>query len=123
MNIGIDVDGTLTRYPEFFVELGRSWRAAGGKVFIITGLSNEGLDRRRIDYPVLNDTSFYDKLITSGEYNNFERSLVGKVENEIIVGIFKQRVCKELGVAVMFDDKALIHRACGDVPIFQVAKS
>lgn len=64
MNIGIDIDGTLTRYPEFFQELGRVWRAAGHKVYLITGLGASGLEERRKSWPILNDTSFYGELYT-----------------------------------------------------------
>jgi hypothetical protein len=121
MNLGIDIDGTASRYPEFFVTLGRRWREAGDKVFIITGLGLGGVESRRGQFPFLDDQSWYDRIVTTAEYNDSERALIGKVEsNEFIVGRFKQRMCKELGVGIMFDDQALIHRAFGDIPIFEV---
>ena len=36
MNIGIDIDGTITAKPKFFKELSRRIRAEGGKVFIVS---------------------------------------------------------------------------------------
>ncbi|KKK53105.1 hypothetical protein LCGC14_3098110, partial [marine sediment metagenome] len=42
---------------------------------------------------------FYYDLIDTSRYNTWERSLIGKIKhNEILVGHFKQRICKELGV-------------------------
>ena len=62
-----------------------------------------------------------DELITTEYYNLEERNLIGKTEsNEDVVGRFKQRLCKELGVSIMFDDQAQIHRKYGDTPVFEV---
>ena len=124
MIIGIDIDNTLTKYPEFFVELGLLIRNAGGKVYIITALGH------RSAIAMLNEVAdkaghhdFYDDLIDTSRYNTWERSLIGKIKhNEILVGHFKQRICKELGVQVMFDDQSELHRYCGDTPIFGVPK-
>jgi hypothetical protein len=117
MNIGIDIDGTLTRYPLFFRELGLSWRASGHKVYVITGLGHASAVERLSQYA----DDWYDELIDTSQYNAFERSLIGKVaHNEIIVGHFKQRICREKGVVVMFDDQASKHRICGSTPIFEV---
>lgn len=121
MNIGIDIDGTLTKYPEFFSNLTASWvEGCIGEVYIITGLGHEEAVRRlekiKKDWGI-----FYTKLIDTSLYNDEERSLIGKVEsNEEIVGRFKQRMYKELNVQIMFDDQASIHRQFGDTPIFEV---
>ena len=121
MNIGIDIDGTLTRYPEFFRTLGRLWRSQGYKVYLITGLGRSGVEQRRAQWPILDDTTFYDEIVDTSRYNAEERSLIGiEPDNEKIVGRFKQRMCRELGVVVMFDDQAQIHRAFGSVPVFEV---
>lgn len=121
MIIGIDIDGTITKYPELFMELGRVIKADGGNVYIITGLGRAGLIDRLDKYTWFKDTSWYDRIITTEEYNADERSLIGKVEsNEEIVGRFKQRICLELGIDVMFDDMASIHRKYGTTPVFEV---
>jgi hypothetical protein len=121
MNLGFDIDGTITKYPDFFIQLGRAWKSFGYKVYIITGLGDDGLAKRLSKWPYLSDTSFYDEIITTSLYNSEERSLIGKTEsNEDVVGRFKQRICKEKNIAIMFDDMASIHRKYGDVPIFEV---
>jgi hypothetical protein len=124
MNIGIDIDGTLTKYPDFFVELGRIWRKAGHKVYIITGLGIDGVYRRMEKYPYLREGhgDFYDDLVCTASYNSEEVALIGiEPDNEKIVGRFKQRKCKELEICIMFDDKALVHRQFGNTPVFEVA--
>lgn len=123
MIVGIDIDGTLTKRPEFFMTLGRLFRAAGHKVYLITGLGLDGLEKRKKKYwsTIFSDDGFYDAVFTTALYNDEEKSLIGvEPDNERIVGRFKQRLCKELGVDIMFDDKAQVHREFGDVPIFEV---
>lgn len=121
MNIGIDIDGTLTKYPEFFVELGKLFRAAGHKVYLITGLGDKGLKERWEKWGYILDEEFYDDIFTTACYNLEEVALIGKeLNNEKIVGRFKQRICRELEVDIMFDDQAAIHREFGEVPIFEV---
>lgn len=120
MNIGIDIDGTLNKYPEFFEMLIRNSEGRD-KFFIITGLGREKaierLKKVTDKYPDIT----YSELIDTSMYNEEERALIGKVEsNEEVVGRFKQRMCKELGVEIMFDDMASIHRQFGDIPIFEV---
>jgi hypothetical protein len=117
MNIGIDIDGTATKYPEFFSLLTSIWP---GKVYIITGLGH-GAALEKLGKLNHQEATLYGQLIDTSLYNEEERALIGKVEsNEEIVGRFKQRMCKELGVDIMFDDMASIHRQFGDTPIFEV---
>lgn len=122
MNIGIDIDGTLNKYPEFFGNLITVWSYEIGRVYIITGLGHEKAEEKlkklKTEFPGVN---WEYTLIDTSMYNDDERALIGKVEsNEEIVGRFKQRMCKELGVDIMFDDMASIHRQFGDTPIFEV---
>jgi uncharacterized HAD superfamily protein len=116
-NIGIDIDGTLSKYPEFLNWLGNKIVESGGKVYIITGLGKQEAQLRFEKYCKI-PTAI---LIDTSEYNSDERKLIGQVEsNEEIVGKFKQRKCKELEIDFMFDDKASVHRKFGKIPIFEV---
>jgi hypothetical protein len=121
MNIGIDIDGTLNKYPEFFRWLIDLTRKDGGRVYLITGLGRSGVPKR-LDRLIEKGFDFTDvEVINTSLYNGDERALIGKVENnEEIVGRFKQRMCVELDVDFMFDDMASIHRQFGDIPIFEV---
>ena len=118
MKIGIDIDGTITRYPDIFYKLANAVLDSEGEVYIITGLGINGALEKLHNFPQLN----YTKLITTASYNDAERKLVamGILPNEYIVGVFKQRNCVELGIDVMFDDKALVHGEVNKVPIFYV---
>lgn len=123
MNIGIDIDGTLTKYPEFFIELGRIIRKSGGKVYLITGLGIDGLNKRMVKWEFIKDGrgDFYDEIYCTNLYNRDEIALIGiESDNEMIVGRFKQRICKELAVDIMFDDQAAKHRQFGNTPVFEV---
>ena len=40
MNIALDIDGTITKQPEFFAILSRGVWAAGGKVYVVTSRAN-----------------------------------------------------------------------------------
>lgn len=123
-----DLDGTITRYPELFVILGQSLRAAGHEVHILTGIDRGTFDAvRKAKHPCLSQEGWYDDVITSDNYNGDERTLAAKVmagdmDNHELVGIFKRRVCAELGVALHFDDDTDNVRADGAVPVFGVAR-
>lgn len=127
MNIAIDCDGTATKYPEFFVELGKLFLSAGHNVYIITGIPLSVFEtKRKLKYPHLADTSWYNRVYTSDDYNENERELAksvveGILDNVSLVGMFKQRICKDLNVAVMFDDRATQQRQFGRIPMFEVA--
>ncbi len=123
--IGIDIDGTLSRYADVLIPLARAVRAAGGRVFIITGLGEPEARQRLAEIAAANGGSdFYDALFSSAHYNAREIALIPLVaSNEIVVGHFKQRLCRDLGVGIMFDDRADIHQWCGDVPVFDVRQA
>lgn len=123
MNIAIDLDGTLTAYPEFFVELGRAWRARGHRLYIITGLGHRSAVDRLQKVIDAHGDGFYDALHDTAEYDDAERAMIGQEpNNEIIVGLFKQRLCRALNIRIMFDDMAAVHRPLGDTPIFEVPR-
>ena len=122
-----DCDGTVTKFPIIFRAMGKALKADGHRVIIITGIPLSVFDKERKDkYAVLRDTSWYDEVYTSSDYNQGEcliAQFVKKklINNELLVGMFKRRICAEQNVAVMFDDKAVIHRHIkGDTPIFCV---
>lgn len=128
MNFAIDCDGTATRYPEIFVEIGRSLRGSGHKVYILTGIDTKTFDGvRKNKYPHLCDTSWYDTVLTSDLYNESERRIAadvisGTFDNHILVGMFKRRICREMEISLLFDDDVEHVRRTGEVPVFGVAK-
>lgn len=118
IRVGIDIDGTITKYPQVFSKLAEAVLDSGGEVYIITGLGINGAIEKMDRFPNMR----YTKMITTASYNDAERKLLAMntLPNEYVVGVFKQRICTELGIDVMFDDKALVHGEVGRVPIFYV---
>lgn len=45
MNIGIDIDDTITAFPEKFIKLMEEWITSGFKIFIVTGNKNNDMPR------------------------------------------------------------------------------
>lgn len=128
MKFAIDCDGTATRYPDIFVALGKSLLAAGHEVYVLTGIDQGAWEfNRKTRYPHLADHSWYTDVLTSNLYNDEERSLAslvieGRMDNHVLVGIFKRRICRERGISVLFDDDVQHVRMDGEVPVFGVAK-
>lgn len=129
MKFAFDCDGTITRYPELFITLGRALRRDGHKVYILTGIPRSVLLGRRSEkYPFIKDTGdWYDTAITSDDYNSEERNLAldvqsGKLDNHVLVGIFKRRICREHNISLLFDDDIGHVRREGEVPVFGVAR-
>lgn len=110
MNFSFDLDGTITAHTAVFVAFGKALRAAGHRVTILTGIDLGTFHgRRTTKYPELADTSWYDDVVTADDYNANERALAaqvinGNLDNHILVGMFKRRICRERGIAAHFDD-------------------
>lgn len=88
MNIGIDIDGTITSAPEFFSVLSRAFRRAGHKVYIITYREPMAVQATR------------DELAAWGiDYDDMH--LCGNRED---MGQWKAKIASMLDLDVMFDD-------------------
>ena len=88
MNIGIDIDGTISSAPEFFSCLSKAFRHAGHKVYIITYRSPRAVQATR------------DQLALWGvQYD--EMYLCGNMEE---MGQWKAKIAAMLELDVMFDD-------------------
>jgi len=88
MNIGIDIDGTITAAPEFFAVLTRAFRQAGHKVYIVTYRQPLAVQSTR------------DELARWGiEYDDMH--LCGNAED---MGQWKAKIAGLLDLDVMFDD-------------------
>lgn len=128
MRVSFDLDGTITKHPEVFVVLGASLRNAGHQVYILTGIDRATFESsRKAKYPCLSLAGWYDEVITSDTYNAEERALAAKViagemDNHVLVGMFKRRVCAAYGISVHFDDDVdNVRGTKRDVPVFGVA--
>lgn len=126
MIFAIDCDGTFTRYPEIFVAIGKALMAAGHHVIMLTGNKLETmLTDRAVKYPLLTFEPWFDEMVTWDDSNDSERAALHDPENKLgargVVAIFKQRICAERGVAVLFDDDVEHLRQVGNTPVFGVS--
>lgn len=97
MNIGLDLDGTITENYHFFRELSNTWRS--GKVYIIT--------YRNSVNPVIN-------ILTSNMIR-YDDIILAKSLND------KARIIKELNIKVYFDDQdECLYNIPEDVTVFKI---
>lgn len=105
MNIALDIDGTITRRPEFFAVMSQAVRASGGKVYIVTSRSNTDDVRSQTRLELKSYGVQYDDLITipdsaqdripcpHSDLDWYQQYLWQKVS-----------VCMDSDVAVVFED-------------------
>ena len=91
MNIGIDIDDTITRNPEFFSLMSKTFLEAGHNVYIIT--FRENVEKTAAFLKQLNIS--YTELICSSIDVQMEHGI-----NE-----WKGWVCQEYSIDVFFEDK------------------
>ena len=82
IKIGLDIDGTITEHPEFFAALSQSEKF---EVHVITGRGAEDIKDTTAELTALGIR--WDKIHHADNWED------------------KGRVCKELGIEVMFDDQ------------------
>jgi len=113
MKISIDVHGVLNQFPEKFIKLSNIVRAAGGKVFIITGPPAKRVEKELLVIAQNHNgcAVFWDELHSVSDYvidNGITHSIDdkgnlwtadGKEWDEI-----KSKITKNLGVDLHFDD-------------------
>ena len=100
MVVGIDIDDTITRCPEFFAFLTRALVGAGHEVVIITFRE----DRAEAEAVLKGWGIVYDKLVMSSLDACFE---YGVYE-------WKGAMCREYGVDVLFEDDPEVLKHVGD---------
>jgi hypothetical protein len=96
MLIALDIDDTITRHPAFFAFLSQSLIAAGHGVAIVTFRTDRESTSAELDAWGI----AYTHLITA--------SL--DPDSEDGTDPWKARICKELGVDVLFDDSPEVLR-------------
>jgi hypothetical protein len=88
MNIGIDIDATITETPEIFALLSHALRNAGHRVYVVSCRDPAGLDESRAEvdgYGISYDDMFHP-------------------QNHEDIPQFKARMARELELDIFFDD-------------------
>jgi hypothetical protein len=125
MNIALDIDGTITKLPEFFAILSRAIRQSGGKVFIVTSRANSAGVRDATKEELASYGIAFDELFIipdagreqipcpHGDLDWYQKYLWQKVA-----------VCLERDVAIVFEDDdkviALFKTYAPDIQVFRV---
>ena len=126
MRVAFDIDRTSSKYPKIFVPLGQSLLLCGHDVILLTGINLATFYAKRcVKYPHFSAPGWFTRIVTTDLYNEAERViaarvLAGEYDNHELVAQFKQRMCLELEVDVLFDDDAARIRKYGTTPVFEV---
>jgi hypothetical protein len=125
MNIALDIDGTITVYPEFFAILSRAIRAAGGKVYIITSRSDDEAAREqtRQELAFLR-VEFDDLFIIPGGRQGQIPCPHSKLDWDQKYLWQKVNICLDHKVSIVFEDDpkviALFEEFAPNIQVFQV---
>jgi len=126
MNIALDIDGTITKNPEFFSVLSQAIRQAGGKVYIFTSRSNaDGVEvqtRKELD---LYGIEFDDLVIIADGGGNEQITCPHEDLDWYKKYLWqKVKVCLDHNVHVVFEDDpkviSLFEEHAPDIQVFQV---
>jgi len=103
--VALDIDGTITRLPEFFAILSRAVRADGGKVHVITSRSNTDQVRRETLRELKSYGLEFDELFVIPDAPG-ERMPCPHDERDHYQQYLWQKVaaCMDNGVDVVFED-------------------
>lgn len=111
MKIAIDYDGTWMEHTMVYCKLMKALQVDGHQVGIMTGRLKDTYheDLERITQRGLTPDFFYN----TGDFDCAERELsywieTGQVtaERDLVVCIFKARMCNDNGIDILFDDAA-----------------
>ena len=90
MNVGLDIDDTITRHPEFFALLSAALKAQGHVVVIITFRESSAETSAELEEWGI----VYDRLVTYDP----------RTQNGSEIFAWKAKQCREHEIDVMFED-------------------
>ena len=88
MNVGIDIDATITETPELFAVLSHALRDAGHRVYVVSCRDPAGLDESRAEVDGYGIS--YDDIFHPQDHEDIPQ--------------FKARMARELELDIFFDD-------------------
>jgi hypothetical protein len=88
MNVGIDIDATITETPEIFALLSHALREAGHRVYVVSFRDQDGLDESRAEVDKYGIS--YDDIFHPQDHEDIPQ--------------FKARMARELELDIFFDD-------------------
>jgi hypothetical protein len=103
MNVGFDIDDTITRCPEFFGIISKALRAVGHRVYVISWRE----DREFAEQDLAECGISFDELVLPPQELLYAASGDWKAE----AARWKSEVCRKLKVDVFFEDMPEVIRA------------
>ncbi len=88
MNVGIDIDATITETPEIFALLSHALREAGHRVYVVSYRDPNSLDESRAEVDKYGIS--YDDIFHPQDHEDIPQ--------------FKARMARELELDIFFDD-------------------
>lgn len=125
MNIALDIDGTITRQPEFFALLSEAVHVSGGKVYIVTSRSSTAEVRSHTYAELQSYGIHYDDLILISDAQQ-DRIPCPHTDLDWYRQYLWQKVsvCRDREVDVVFEDDAkvveLFRTYAPRIQVFQV---
>lgn len=127
MKIGLDVDDTIMRQPEFFSFLSRAAKEKGHEVHIVTTRPRTGGDKQRTLDDLASSDVVYDKIYhlpkQEGEVDDCPHKELDDYHKFVWQ---KVRYCREQGLDIFFDDDdrliEVFKKYAPEIQVFQVCK-
>ncbi len=113
MDIGVDIDGTITAMPDVFRTLCRSLMARGNRVYIVTAQRTDHLDDPEHTTPQGRQRTLDGMGFKLGVH--YDSIVMCPGNSPAAVAQAKKRACEDLHLDVMFDNDPLNVAACREV--------
>ena len=126
MNIALDIDGTITKNPEFFSVLSHSARQAGGKVYIVTSRGNSADARVQTGKELASYGIEFDDLVIIADSGGKEQITCPHENLDWYQKYLwqKVKVCLDYNIRIVFEDDpkviSLFEEHAPDIQVFQV---
>ena len=127
MTFAFDFDDTITAHPKFFTELGRQLLAGGNRVYILSGrtmaqLTTNPLPDQKDTIPSISTIygeNWYSSVL-SWDLRTPEEDADTQVSNQEKIGKFKQRICQQYKIDMLYDDQAPLISTLGKAKVIAI---
>lgn len=113
MDVGVDIDGTITAMPDVFRTLCRSLVARGNRVYIVTAQRTDHDDDPEHTTPQGRQNQLASMGFKLGVH--YDSIVMCPGNSRAAVAKAKKRACEDLHLNVMFDNDPLNVAACREV--------
>jgi len=125
ITLGLDMDNTITKHPDFFAQLTLALKNKGGEVFVVSSRANNPEVQNATEVELVRWNIVYDKVSLIPDSPD-ER--IPCPHDDVLDGYQaylwqKVKICQDLSVTVYFDDDAkvveLFRKYAPDIQVFR----